>query len=90
VHLSHLTNVRHGCRSRGLDVSHLRTSWLTVRIVARFMASLRMYSNRTIAARCVNAQGKKNTHEADGVFSLFGPSTEANAEPYTDIFPVYV
>ena len=35
------------------------------------MATVRMYSMRTIAARCVNAQGKRNSHEADGVTNLY-------------------
>lgn len=35
------------------------------------MATVRMYSTRTIAARCVNNQGKRNSHEADGVTNLY-------------------
>lgn len=41
---------------------HRRPGW---------MASVRMYSTRTIAARCVNNQGKRNSHEADGVTNLY-------------------
>ena len=43
-------------------MSHRRADWT---------ASLRMYSERTVAARCVNQQGKRNAREADGVVSLY-------------------
>ena len=42
------------------------------------MASVRMYSTRTIAARCVNNQGKRNSHEADGVTNLYLTSDGSN------------
>ena len=43
-----------------------------------WMASVRMYSTRTIAARCVNNQGKRNSHEADGVTNLYLTSDGSN------------
>ena len=47
-----------------------------------------MYSNRTIAARCVNKQGRRNSHEADGVTNLYLTS-DREAYAYHDIFPVW-
>ena len=48
---------------------------------AEFMVTLRMYSNRTLAARCVNSQGKMDSREADGVTNLFVSGAE-----YDNIF----
>lgn len=48
---------------------------------ADYMLTLRMYSNRTIAARCVNSQGKLDSREADGVTNLFVTGAE-----YDNIF----
>ena len=45
---------------------------------AGWMATVRMYSTRTIAARCVNNQGKRNSHEADGVTNLYLTSDGSN------------
>lgn len=72
-----------------LNACSVRMSISVVIHLYSFMATLRMYSTRTIAARCVNAQGKLNAHEADGVMSLYGVSG-GNAEPYVDVFPVCV
>ena len=58
---------------------HRRSGW---------MASVRMYSKRTIAARCVNNQGKRNSHEADGVTNLYLAS-DREAYAYENIFPVW-
>jgi hypothetical protein len=58
---------------------HHRPAW---------MASVRMYSKRTIAARCVNNQGKRNSHEADGVTNLYLVSDHGDYA-YEDIFPVW-
>lgn len=49
---------------------------------AGWMATVRMYSTRTIAARCVNNQGKRNSHEADGVTNLY-LSSDGNKYPCT-------
>lgn len=57
---------------------HSRPGW---------MASVRMYSNRTIAARCVNKQGRKNSREADGVTNLFLASD--TTYPYQNMFPAW-
>lgn len=48
---------------------------------AEYMVTLRMYSNRTLAARCVNSQGKMDSREADGVTNLF-----ITGEEYDNIF----
>ena len=58
---------------------HRRRGW---------MASVRMYSRRTIAARCVNNQGKRNSHEADGITNLYLAS-DGDDYAYYDIFPVW-
>ena len=50
------------------------------------MATVRMYSVRTIAARCVNAQGKRNSHEADGVTNLY---ISNRSYPYESVFPIW-
>lgn len=54
---------------------HRRRSWA---------ASIRMYSNRTIAARCTNEEGKLNSHSADGVTNLWLDGSE-----YDEIAPVW-
>ena len=68
----------------------------TARTNVSMVATLRMYSNRTIAARCVNMQGRHNQHSADGVLNLFfGDARGGNAaahpltgDAYYDITPV--
>jgi chondroitin AC lyase len=49
-----------------------------------YMVSLHMHSNRTIPARCVNSQGIKSEHFADGVVNLYYTGQE-----YDNIFPVW-
>jgi hypothetical protein len=46
---------------------------------ANFMVSVRMYSKRTIAARCVNEQGRKNFRSADGVTNLWTSNWSSTA-----------
>lgn len=38
---------------------------------ADYMVSVHMYSSRTLPARCVNSQGKKNSRIGDGVTSIY-------------------
>jgi hypothetical protein len=55
-----------------------------------FMVTVRMYSRRTIAARCVNLQGKKNFRSADGVTNLFSSHwTGITGDEYYDIEPTW-
>eukprot|EP00038_Savillea_parva_P025095 m.46197 g.46197 ORF g.46197 m.46197 type:complete len:532 (+) comp6732_c0_seq1:1-1596(+) len=56
---------------------------------SKYMMSLHMYSNRTIASRCVNAQGKMNGHEADAVLNLHGAPHDSYPNPYLNVFPVW-
>jgi chondroitin AC lyase len=50
----------------------------------RWIASVRMHSNRTVSARCVNEQAKISEHTADGLVMLYYTGDE-----YTDVFPLW-
>lgn len=56
-------------------VTQHRTSW---------SASVRMYSNRTVNARCINDEGTQSEHTADGVLNLY-----YTGHDYDAIYPVW-
>merc|ERR1719326_1417637 len=68
-----LTGVRHFYNS---DYTVLRTD--------AFVASVRMYSARTVNARCVNDEGTQSEHTADGVLNLYYSGHE-----YDEMYPVW-
>ena len=49
-----------------------------------FVASVRMYSARTVNARCVNDEGTQSEHTADGVLNLYYSGHE-----YDEMYPVW-
>jgi chondroitin AC lyase len=65
---------------------HFYDSDYTVFRRKEWMVSVRMYSERSVAARCVNHQGLKNSRMADGVTNLY---LREGMYPYLDIFPVW-
>ena len=51
-----------------------------------FTVSVRMFSKRTINAKCVNDEGKLSRFTADGLTNVF--LAKDSAYPYHDVFPV--
>lgn len=50
----------------------------------QWSVSLRMYSNRTVNARCINGEGFMDEHTADGVLNIYQDGTE-----FAEIPPVW-
>ena len=51
---------------------------------ANWTASVRMFSNRTVNARCVNDEGKTDEHTADGLLNLY-----YDGHDYDAIYPAW-
>merc|ERR1719326_135519 len=63
---------------------HFYNSDYTVLRTDAFVASVRMYSARTVNARCVNDEGTQSEHTADGVLNLYYSGHE-----YDEMYPVW-